>query len=120
MAREMGMSAQEISLKEGVPISSIYGIVSRYRVQKSAQSAPRSGRPPTLTDREKRVVMRLIAKDPFIKAREIISAGGLGCCERTIIRWLQLQGVQHAAVLQIALTPEVAQKRQQGGRSPPN
>ena len=54
MAYDMGVPAKEVALKEGVPAGSVRGIASRYRVQKSAKSSPRSGRPPLLSERKKR------------------------------------------------------------------
>ena len=118
MMYDMGMPPREIAAKEGVPVDSIRGIAKRYRVQKSAQSSPRPGRPPVISEREKRVIMRIIAQDPFVKAKEIIIEAGLCCCERTLTRWLKNQGIQHLTALRRPkLTEENAQKRLQFARA---
>jgi len=62
--------------------------------------------------------MRIIAQDPFKKAKEIITEAGLRYCERTLIRWFKKQGIQHLTALQRPkLTEENAQKRLQFARA---
>jgi transposase len=50
----LGFTARRIAFEEGVSPNSVSGIARRYAVQKSAQSSPRSGRPPKLSERDKR------------------------------------------------------------------
>ena len=108
----MGVPPREIALKEGVPAGSVRGIASRYRVQKSAKSSPRSGRPPLLSEREKRRIRREIAIDPFIKITDLIRNAELECSSRTVLRWLKREGIMHKTALRRPkLTPEHAEKR---------
>jgi transposase len=108
------MTGKEIAECEGVPIATVYGIRRRYRGQKSAQSSPRSGRPPILSERDKRRIFQLIRNDPFIKNPDIIQQAGLSCSVNTLTRFLMKEGIQHNKALQRPkLTPELAAERYQ-------
>lgn len=107
-----GVSVKAISIKEGVPSPSIYGIIKRYRVQKSAKSSPRVGRPPSISIRDKRRIFQLIRDDPFISNLQLIERATLGCSVRTLSRFLKDEGIQHTEALRRPkLTPEIAQSR---------
>ena len=111
-AYDLGVSPKEIALKEGIPAGSVRGIASRYRVQKSAESSPRSSRPAVLSEREKRRIMRLIADDPFIQTRELLEKAELTCCAGTLLAWLKRAGVAHkTAIRRPKLSQENAEKR---------
>ena len=108
----MGQSPLYLHGKEGVATGSIHGIVSRYRVQKSACSRPRSGRPRILTESHMQRVLRLIDQNPFISAKEIYEKVRLPCSERTILRELIRLGIQHyKAIRRPKLTELHAEKR---------
>ena len=98
-AYDLGVSPKEIALKEGIPAGWVRGIASRYRVQKSAESSPRSSRPAVLSEREKRRIMRLIADDPFIQTRELLEKAELTCCAGTLLAWLKKAGVAHKTAI---------------------
>lgn len=111
-AYNLGIPPRVIAQQEGVLAASVRGIASRYRHQKSAQSSPRSGRPPVLSEREKRCVMRCIADNPFIKTSELVQNAGLTCSSRTLLRWLRSNGIAHQTALRRPkLTEENAAKR---------
>jgi transposase len=113
----LGLSPQYLHAKEGVATGSIHGIVTRYRVQKSGRSLPRSGRPRILTESHIQRVLRLIDQDPFISAKEIHEKVRLPCSERTILRELIRLGIQHyKAIRRPKLTEEHAEKRLQFAR----
>lgn len=108
----LGLSRRALVAKEGVAYGSISKIVSRYKVQKSGISSPRSGRPKILQDRDIRKILRLIASNPFISSKRIKEEGGFQCSERTIKRELISLGIQHyTALRRPKLTLEVAKKR---------
>jgi transposase len=73
----VGFSAAEIAEKEGLSRWSAYGIKNRYKVQKSAVSLPGRGRPPKLSPRDKRHIIRLIEQDHFISGIDLARGVGL-------------------------------------------
>src|SRR5438034_3699163 len=89
-----GVSAKAIATREGITPRAVYGISDRYRIQNSGRSQPRSGRPPILTERDKRAIMRQIKLNPFVANQELIRGAGLTCHIRTVTRWLQSEGIQ--------------------------
>ena len=110
-AYDLGMSAPTISIKEGVSPGVIYGIVRRYRIQKSAKSSPRVDRPPSLNSRDKRHIFQLIRDSPSISNQDLLNQAGLGCSVTTLTRFLQSEGIQHTKALRRPkLTPEIAKK----------
>ncbi|KAI8446053.1 hypothetical protein BY996DRAFT_4623928 [Phakopsora pachyrhizi] len=56
---EAGLKYTEISQNTGISKSTIKDIVHRYHVQGSVETAPRSGRPRKLVDRDLRGLQRL-------------------------------------------------------------
>lgn len=112
MLLSSGEKARVISEKEGIPLASVYGIASRYRLQKSALSQPRTGRPSKLSDRDKRHIARLIEVNPFISPADLAEEIGGHVVGSTVLRYLQSEGIKHhRALRRPALTPIVAQKR---------
>ena len=63
---DLGTSRKLLAEKYDIPYNSISGIVSRYRRQQSAVSLPRPGRPPVISDRALRQVIREIYRFLFI------------------------------------------------------
>lgn len=90
-----GVSATQIARDEGISRHAIYGVVRRYRDQKSGQDQPRSGRPRILGEREKRRILRVIAQDPHIQVKELIEEAGLTCSRGTILSFLKKEGIMH-------------------------
>ena len=108
----LGLTPQYLQQKEGVSPGSIYSIVSRYRVQKSAHSLPRSSRPRKLTNHHMQRILRLIDHNPFISIPDIHEKVRLPCCQQTISRALVILGIQHyKAIRQPKLTKIHAEKR---------
>lgn len=107
-----GVSAKAVAAKYNVTPRAVYNINQRYKVQKSAKSNPRSGRPRVITERGKRHLFRLIEEDPFIQNNELLSRASLTCVTSTLTRFLRKEGIQHfRALRRPKLTPEVAAKR---------
>ncbi|OAQ58126.2 Nuf2 family protein [Pochonia chlamydosporia 170] len=112
MSHLAGNSYSRIANDEGVPRGSISGIIKRYRVQQSAHNCGRSGRPPTVSERDGRVIKLAVRRFPSIKLQEIITEAGLTISTRTLRRWLQKQGIKHNRALQRPhLTARLAEKR---------
>ena len=74
---EMGVSRRKIAFKEGIFLGSVSGIIARYNDQQSAKSQKRVGRPPKISDRNKRAIFGAIEAGPFIKIRDFLIASGL-------------------------------------------
>lgn len=109
---EAGLTYKALAAVEGVSPGSIYGIVKRYRVQKSAKSLSRPLRPRSLTDRDIRHMLRFIHQNPFISALELKTACSFTCHPVTITRELRRQGIQHyKALRRPKLSEEHAKKR---------
>ncbi|TFB01974.1 hypothetical protein CCMA1212_006059 [Trichoderma ghanense] len=112
MMYEQGYTRKEIALKERVPPGSIYGIATRYTQQISARSQTRPGRPPKLTEYDKRHIRRLIRENPFITNQRLLSMVPTRVCVNTLTSYLKSEGIQHKSVLRRPkLTPEAAAKR---------
>lgn len=106
------LTAPEVAEKERIPVTSVYGINARYRVQKSGQSRPRSGRPPKLTTHDKTHIRRLIEGDPFVSPKELADGIENTASPLTITRWLRREGILHfKALRRPALTEAAAAKR---------
>jgi hypothetical protein len=61
-----GVSAKAVAAHEGVEEVHVRGVVKRFRTQDYGISRPGRGRPPKLTERDKRALLREVAKDPFV------------------------------------------------------
>lgn len=110
--KDIGWSYRRIAAHEGISPGSVHGIVARYYNQNSAKSLPRSGRPPSLTERDIRYIYRFIDQNPFISCLELKKKAGLTCSTETIRRHLIKAGIQHyRALRRPKLTPELAAKR---------
>ncbi|CCF43839.1 transposase [Colletotrichum higginsianum] len=91
---ELGMSLKEISLKEEVPVSSIKGIVTRYRLQQAGRDRPRPGRPRILSDRDVKTLLRVLEEKPAVSYAELKREAGVTCATKTLVRYLQLEGIK--------------------------
>ncbi|KAF4839367.1 hypothetical protein CGCSCA4_v011434 [Colletotrichum siamense] len=91
---ELGMSLKEISVKEDVPVSSIKGIVTRYRLQQAGRDRPRPGRPRILSDRDVKTVLRVLKEKPDISYAELKRDANLTCATKTLVRYLQMEGIK--------------------------
>ncbi|EQB44269.1 hypothetical protein CGLO_16999 [Colletotrichum gloeosporioides Cg-14] len=91
---ELGMSLKEISVKEDVPVSSIKGIVTRYRLQQAGRDRPRPGRPRILSDRDVKTVLRVLKDKPDVTYAELKRDANLTCATKTLVRYLQMEGIK--------------------------
>ncbi|KAL2873631.1 hypothetical protein SGCOL_011188 [Colletotrichum sp. CLE4] len=91
---ELGMSLKEISIKEEVPVSSIKGIVTRYRLQQAGRDRPRPGRPRILSDRDVKTLLRVLQEKPACSYAELKRDAGVTCATKTLVRYLQMEGIK--------------------------
>lgn len=109
MMYELGYTQRRIAFEESIPLGSVSGIISRYGQQSSAKNSPRSGRPPKLSNRDKKAIFRIINQDPFISTKDLVNYMQVSLSERTIVRWLKSEGIQHQLAIQRPLlTPKAA------------
>jgi transposase len=109
---ENGSSLRSLGRKYTLAKSTIAGIVTRYGNQQSAKDNPRSGRPPLLSERDKRHILILIAQNPFISCPQIKTEANIDCCSATILRFLRKEGIAHyKALRRPKLSVEAARKR---------
>lgn len=66
-----GKSLREIGKTVGRTHSTVQGVIKNYKSTGSTTSKPRSGRPSTLTDREKRHIINEVQKNPKLTASKI-------------------------------------------------
>ncbi len=109
---EAGWSQRRVARREGISPGTISGIVSRYRVQKSAGSFQCSGRLQIFIERDIRHLIRFIGQDLSIKSEELKEKTGLACILYIIRREFIWQDIQHyTALRRPKLTDQLTVKR---------
>ena len=98
-ARKWGISAKKVAESEGITPQAVYRIVANYNQESEGANRPRSGRPATLSERDKRAILREIDRNPFISSRELCEIVDLSCTADTITRYLQSKGIMHHLAL---------------------
>jgi transposase len=91
----LGWKPRHLKAEFGVPLGTIPGLIARYKVQKSAVSLPRIGRPKKLNNRHERHIIRCIEADLFIS---LVKLNEITCpyvCTATLRRWLYENGIMH-------------------------
>lgn len=83
-----GLSQKDISVQLTINKSVICRIIKRYRERGSVNTAPRSGRPRKITQKNENRILRLIKSDPFMSASTIINELNLEVSSRTVQRQL--------------------------------
>ena len=66
-------SEREIEAKTGHPKSTVHDTIERYNETCGGTSRPRSGRPPILTDRDRRHIVKIVRSNRQHSARQIIT-----------------------------------------------
>ncbi|KAJ5561463.1 hypothetical protein N7461_000224 [Penicillium sp. DV-2018c] len=98
----------------GLGATTIKYTLEQERARADGRSCPQSGRPPTPSEGGKRLILRLIRRDPFIVYREIGEQSGLTASDDTLLRLVKSSGYGHwKARKRPLLTPEVAVLRLQ-------
>ena len=68
---DLGMGYKKIAKYKNMPVSTVQGVVKRYRVRGSVHDAPRSGRPTKQTPELKQHIEATIQENPWASLREI-------------------------------------------------
>ncbi len=63
---ESGVSMTHISQTLGIPLSTVSETIKKNPERINGESIPRSGRPRSYTERDRRHIIRIIRRDPFI------------------------------------------------------
>ena len=109
-----GKMPAEIERDEGIPESTTRTTIKRHFERHNGVSKPRQGRPPKLTDRTRRHIIRLARADPKLKYEELLKLSGSTCHRNTVYKVLKDYGLTNwLAKKRPLLTPEVASLRLQ-------
>ena len=91
-----GHTEQEIEAITGHPKSTVHDTIERYSETGVGSSRPRSGRPPILTDRDKRHIVRIVKSNRQQSARQLqsnfVQSSGTVASIKTIKRALHEAG----------------------------
>lgn len=109
---ESGLKAKAVAFHEGVTEDHVRGVIKRFRLQDYGVSRPGRGRPPKLNERDKRAILREIAKNPFVQIETLrrLTCPHVG---RTCLSdYLKKEGISHhLAITRPYLTAEHAAER---------
>ena len=107
-----GVTRQNIDHILETPKSTIDYTIDQVSKRPHGESRPRIGRPPKLSDRDKRYLIRVTRMDPRITYARLKLQCGLDCSTDTIYRVLKEYGLTNwLAKKRPLLSPEVAVKR---------
>lgn len=110
-ALSVGATPYRIQKQYRVPESSVRYINSRFILHPNG-AAPRTGRPPKLSERDRRKVVRIARRNPTITYRQLAKDAGVSLSHDTLYRLLKEEGITNwVCKRRPLLTPEVAGKR---------
>jgi hypothetical protein len=90
-----GVKPSQISRNLQIPRSTVVDSIQQNSKQNDGKSIPRSGRPKSYTERDKRHIIQLIKRDPFIKYDDIRERTGLSISSTTFLSILRNSGYGH-------------------------
>lgn len=110
---EAGASTRELSEEFNCTMRCIQKTIARFNATATNVSRPRSGRPPKLTTREKKMLHRVARKSPKIQYRSLLyEAHSMHVSRRTATRLLHVQGLgKFRAKRKPRISPAVAEER---------
>lgn len=85
---QVGLGTREIARKTFLPPSTVQSTLERNPVRHQGESLPRSGRPPILSHRHRRLLLRIVRANPKLSYREIRNQSAVDVSDRTIRRIL--------------------------------
>lgn len=110
--RRAGMKAKEVAEIEGITVRRVWSIMYNFNYDNPGHSRPRSGRPLALSDRDLRVILRTVTKDPFISLKDLKQDCSLSVSTKTLSRYLVKRGIQHVrAATRPLLNSDAAKRR---------
>lgn len=90
-----GVTAKAVAVKEGVSESHVRGVVRRFTAQDYGISRPGRGRPPKLTERDRRAILREVAKDPFIQIETLRRSACPHVSRTCLSNYLKKEKISH-------------------------
>ena len=90
-----GAKVASIARAERVPNSTIRSLIRRYKNKGTTSNSKRSGRPPKVTIRTKRALVRAIRKDPKLTFKAPRKVTGVNLSKNTIKKALRDEGLIH-------------------------
>lgn len=107
-----GRKRSAVAADFGVSPSAVTRILQRFEETDSLQSKPRSGRPKSLSPREKRAVVRQVRQDPDVTRKELVSNLNLPVSPSTLRRTLdELNLRKWRAKKRVFISEECAEQR---------
>jgi transposase len=107
-----GVKIPRIAELANCSVEHVRGVKKRWRHQDGGKSKPGRGRKPLLTERDKRAVMRIINRNPFIQMASLLRESGLECTGTCLTNFLKKAGVKHGVAAQRPfLTEDDARRR---------
>jgi transposase len=92
---DAGVTITQISQILEIPSSTVFNTIQRNSKRNDGKSSSRSGRPKSYTERDKRHIIQLIKRDPFINYQDIRERTGLNISSTTFLTILKESGYGH-------------------------
>lgn len=109
---DLGVKPNHIATKIGCSPHTITHFLKRYKERGSFENAPRSGRPPKMTNIEKQLLINETIKNRKAPLHKIIEGSGINISETTARRVLHANGIYgHIAAKKPLLNPEQVSTR---------
>jgi transposase len=90
-----GVKPSQISRNLQIPRSTVIDTIQQKSKRDDGKSSPRPGRPKSYTERDKRHIIQLIKRDPFITYQAIRERTGLNVSSTTFLTILKESGYGH-------------------------
>jgi transposase len=92
---ESGLSAAQVAEKFKIPVRTVYYIQSVYRLRGTIETAPRTGRPPKFSERDKRELLNAVKQNRRSTLAEITETLSISVSSRTVRRTLKTEGIMN-------------------------
>lgn len=110
--RGLGLKNKEIAERVFCTPATVATTLTRHPQRNTGHDLPRSGRPPALSIRTRRLILRLIRRDPKMTYAALRREAGVTVHKSTLYRMLKEEGITNwLAKKRSLLTPEVVLKR---------
>ena len=117
-AHRCGAKPAIIAKTLGIPLPTVYGTINRYKKSGSAQPKVRPGRPQSLSDRDQRVVKRIVLagrRQPLGEITNEVNARlDMNLCQNTVRKYMAMAGFSSCAACKKPLLKEKKRQSQTG------
>lgn len=90
---EKGVPKTKVATDFGVSRKAVYETINRHQNHQTVKSAPRSGRPATLSNRDRHALLRLARARPKLKYKNLIRFTSRNISCKTVYRLLKHHGM---------------------------